>query len=64
MVDDFEIDWKLAAAQTWQTIGSTAGASDYIVTNLQVGMFYDFKVRAINDVGLSLDSQVATFLAA
>jgi hypothetical protein len=29
-----------------------------------VGKFYDFVVRARNDVGLSLDSPMSTFLAA
>lgn len=46
------------------SISSTAGQTNYRIENLEVGKFYDFIVRAKNDVGLSLDSPMSTFLAA
>jgi hypothetical protein len=62
-IDDYEIDYKQQGSALWTIQGSTAAATQFVVENLLVGEFYEFKVRARNDVGLSSDSPIATFLA-
>ena len=65
VVDDFEIDWKPTTASEWtDSLSSTGGATTFTVNSLVMGDFYDFRVRARNEVGLSLDSMQATYLAA
>ena len=65
VVDDFEIDWKqTTAAELSNTLSSTGGATTFTVSSLVMGDYYEFRVRARNEVGLSLNSVKATYLAA
>jgi hypothetical protein len=63
-VDDFEVDWKIETNDLFDTVQSSNNLNYFTVDGLQVGRLYHFRVRARNDVGLSLETPTAIFMAA
>jgi hypothetical protein len=61
---DFSLDYKLTTDTTYTTLNSTANQVSYTVNGLIMGSLYNFKVRSLNIVGPSIDSLIATFMAA
>ena len=64
-IDDYEVYWKKTTDSTYVLFaGSTGNLLNYEALNLDTGILYNFKVRALNDVGLSPFSGEATIMAA
>ena len=65
-IDDYQVFWKLSTDSEYLNyVLSTGNALTHeVLTGLDVGNLYDFKVRAKNDVGLSSFSPESQFMAA
>jgi hypothetical protein len=63
-IDDYEVEWKIETNDLFNTFKSSNNLLAFTVDGLQVGRLYHFRVRARNDVGLSLPSATAIFMAA
>ena len=58
---DYLIEYKLTSTSTWNTFSHSASTStSAVITSLTNGVSYDFRVSAINSVGTSTASGVAS----
>jgi titin len=55
----YAVSYKLATAATWHTVETGSNATAYTVKDLTNDQEYEFKVAAINGIGLGLYSDVA-----
>jgi titin len=57
---DYAVSYKAATAATWRVTRTGADLAAYTVTGLTNGVAYDFKVAAINRVGVGQPSDTVT----
>ena len=49
-----EAEFKLASETTWRFLAQTSAATGFVAfTNLEVGSLYDFRLRSVNEEGIS-----------
>lgn len=67
-VNRYDLFWKLSTDSSFSDsnvyTATDMNSLTYTITGLTTGAFYDFKLKAYNDVGSSVDSDISTAVAA